>query len=467
MMTENRQERTLEGREGDEAASGARGEDSTGQRAYWRLIERHYRWNVGVSLAQGWFALFSMGLLLPETVLAAYLTTLTKSKLLIGLPWAFSLAYWSLPSVFYSYYLQRQRQRRRALIVLSVLVRAAFAMMPVSAWVAVVWGARAALIVFLAAEGLLFVTAAGAGLAWHDFMGRVLPPSRRGFFMGLREAVGQFGAFLAAALLFVYLPKGHASPGDYILPFAVGAFAYVISMVLFAFVREPRWPGEVVEKGTWRPYYTSMFSILKGDRNFRTYIFVRCLLAVTCIFNFGLFASYAITDFGISEASVAGLFSATELLGAVAAAAIAGRVGDRLGYKVSLLGGLAMTTLVLAAGLALKWMGAFAFAGFLAIYFLYGGQSSATWVANFNLLLDFGRVEDRPRYISLASLFVAPVALAAAIMSGYLADILGYRTVMFVALVVSVTVWITVYLVFHEPRVHRARPLPAAPAEGA
>ena len=81
-------------------------------RAYWQLVDRHYRWNLGIHLVQGAFALFAIGIFAPETVLAAYLTTLTKSRFLISLPWALAQCYWYMLSVFYCYYIERRRQRK-------------------------------------------------------------------------------------------------------------------------------------------------------------------------------------------------------------------------------------------------------------------------------------------------------------------------------------------------------------------
>ena len=423
---------------------------------YWRVVQKHYRWNVTAHIVQGAVALFAMGLFVPETVLAAYLTTLTQSKFLIGLPWALALFYWYCPAILYSYHLQRRRQRRGTVIWLSGILRIGFVLFAVSAYAAAKWGPTPAIVIFLIAEAVLVITASGASMAWQDFTGRVLPPSRRGLIVGLREAIGDLAAFVASCLLFAFLAHKSPSAENYFWPFAAGAFVYILSIIPFAMMREPAWPVEPAPRGSWREYYGETFSILRADDNFRTYIVVRCLMSLTCIFNLGLFASYAITEFDVSQALVSGLFNAVSLVGMVIAAALAGWVADKHGFKTPLLGGIAATALMLAAGLSLKWAGDFAILGFFLVYFLAGAQNASIWVANFNLMLEFGRVEDRPRYISLTALFSAPISLAAALTSGLLADLLGYRAVMLIALVVSVGVWITVYLIFEEPRHQRA-----------
>lgn len=421
-------------------------------RAYWRLVGRHYPRNLAVTVAQGGFALFSMAVFMPETVLATYLTTLTDSKFLIGLPWALSLFYWAFPAIFYSYWLQGKRERLRASMILQAPVRLAFTLMALSALVAVhagpVWG----IVVFFIGEGLLSATGGGAALAWQDMLGRVLPPSRRAFSFGMREACGQLAGLVGATLLLIYLKGRGSAAGDYLWPFVVGAFIYWISWAVFALTREPRWPIEVPERGTWREYYSKMFDILRTDANFRTYVFVKCLLATTAIFNFGLFASYAVTEFHISTAVVAGLFTALALAARVVTAPLAGHAADRKGFKRTFLVGLVLGAATLLVGLLLPYMGKYAVVGFAVIYPLNGIAGTTIWLADFNMILEFGRIEDRSRYIAVAAAIASPVAFIAGAVSGLLVDLVGYRPVMLAALLMSVAVCVVVHRVLKDPR---------------
>ncbi|RPJ54169.1 MAG: MFS transporter, partial [Acidobacteria bacterium] len=332
------------------------GEDEA-LRGYWRLVGRHYRWNVGVNALQGATALFSMALFMPETVLTAYMTTLTDSKLLIGLPWALSLFYWSFSALFYTRKIESCRQRMGVTQALSAPTRLAFTLMAASAWVAG-YGPVVAIVVFFIGEALLTLTGGGAAVSWQDLLGRVFPPSKRGWAFGMREGFGHLSGFCGTAFMLWYLKgRGH-DPQSYMWPFTVGAIVYWLSLVALWMTREPRWPYEAPKLPPRRQYYADMFSVLRTNANFRTYVVVKCLIASTAIFNFGLFVPYAIEHFGVSQAFAAGVFSAIALAGRICAAPIAGRLADRKGLKVPLLTGLTLVAGLLCVGLSLEYFAA-------------------------------------------------------------------------------------------------------------
>jgi MFS family permease len=435
------------------------------QEHYWREVDRQGRFNLKVHLLQGAVGILGMSFFIPETVLAAYMTTMTDSKFLIGLPAAITGFAWNFPMLFYSYLVQRQKQRLQIALKAGSLVRFAFVGMAASAFIATPWGHNAGMWVFFLSLGLMACTAGGSAMAWQDLLGRTLPPARRGFFFGLRESIAGFAGFLGAVFLSLYLgartvdpsEAHHGLPSDYALPFALGAGLYFASWYLLTFVREPEWVADGVRGGAWRQYYRDTFLILKNDRNFRMYVFVRCLLGATGIFNIALFASYAIKEFKISTALVAGVFTAMSLLGRTIMGPIAGRVADKRGFKLPLLAGVIMLMVMLILGITLQWFGSLILPAFFVIYFLAGGLGSVIWVATFNLQLDFGPVGDRVRYIALASTLSSPVTLIAAGSSGFLVDSFGYRPVMLAALAVTIAVFFTVNYLFHDPRHLRAQ----------
>lgn len=438
----------------------AQGEPLTPEQTYWHEVNVHGRHNLIVHVAQGGTGILGLSFFIPHTVLATYVATMTDSTFLIALPAAITGFAWDFPMLFYSYIVQRYKQRKEVALKAGASVRFAFVGMAASALIASWYGPGAGLTVFFASLAMMSCTAGGSAMAWQDLTGRTLPPARRGFFFGLREASAGLAGFGGAAFLSVYLKhraqgaaEGHVGvPADYVLPFALGAGLYFVSWYVLTYVREPVWPGEGVPAGSWRQYYRDSFAILRTDRNFRTYVFVKCLLNLTGIFNIALFASYALKRFGIPPAVIAGVFSAMQLAGRTLVGPLSGRIADRLGFKVTLLAGVVMLAVVLVLGLLLPLASGAALWVFLVIYFLTGASNSTLWVSQFNLQMEFGRTEDRVRYISLACTLSAPVALIAAGSSGWLVGIFGYGPVLAAALVVTVAVWGIVHHIFVDPR---------------
>lgn len=422
------------------------------QSGYWLEVQRGYRFNGSLHVLQGALALFAMGVFSPATVLTPYVATMTSSKFLIGLPWVLSMFFWSFTSLFYSYFLRGLRQRKGATVFFGALSRTGFMMMALSALAAVKWGAAPALVIFFLAELVLAMTAGGAALAWQDMLGRIIPPARRAWFFGMREAAGQLSALVAAAFLFLHLRGRSLAAADYLFPLAVGAVVYWVSWAVFIATREPKWPFEAPARQPWSTYISETFGILRRHGNYRTFVLLRGATAAVGIFNLGLFAPYAIDRFGVSAAVVSGAFTAVMLAGRVTMALAAGRAAGRFGYKAVYNAGLAALTLVLGLGLALERLEGVAPAVLGLVYFLIGAQGTAIWMGTYNLQLEFGRVEDRPRYIALADTLCSPIVLAAGMASGLLVERFGYRPVMFVALLAAAAVMVASVGLLEEPR---------------
>ncbi len=429
------------------------------EREYWQNVELRGRRNMGYLLAQAVCTTAGMVAFVPGTVLPAYLKTLTDSKFLIALPSALDAFSWSFPALFYLYFFQFYRQRKGLTLGLGAFVRGSFLILAVSALVASRWGAAAGLAVFFAAQAVLTVTGGGSLLAWQDYLGRTIPPLRRGTFFGVREALNGLVGFAASLALAVYLAGGGDTPGDYIVPFFIGIALYSASLFLLSRVDEPQWTPARRPERSLRTFYRKALSILIDDPNFRAFVYVRCLLAGATIFNLALFSAWAIDEFDIAPALVAGAFTASAVVGRLLLSPIAGRLADRVGFRLPLLAGVTSMLAVLIIGLLLPLMRPVALGAFLLIYFMAGAAQGIIWVATFNLQLEFGGVEDRPRNIAVSSTISAPIGLIAGGSSGLLVDWFGYQPVIAAGLAVVVAAWLTVAFAFKDPRFRTGLPL--------
>ena len=99
---------------------------------------------------------------------------------------------------------------------------------------------------------------------------------------------------------------------------------------------------------------------------------------------------------------------------------------------------------------------------FQLVFVLAGIHTAAINVSALNVLLEFAPTQDaRPTYIGLGSTAIAPVAFAAPLLGGVMADALGFRAVFVVAMAAGLVGLLLLATLVHAPR------LPARPAEEA
>ena len=80
------------------------------------------------------------------------------------------------------------------------------------------------------------------------------------------------------------------------------------------------------------------------------------------------------------------------------------------------------------------------------------------------LILEFGTEQQRPAYIGLANSLIAPSAILAPILGGWLADRFNYSSTFLVTAVMGVLTAVIFYGFVRDPR-HLALPQPATAEE--
>src|SRR6185437_3394793 len=140
---------------------------------------------------------------------------------------------------------------------------------------------------------------------------------------------------------------------------------------------------------------------------------------------------------------------------------ILGVLGDRFGHRLVLeIGALAGA---LAGVLALFAHDPLLYGG---VFLLTGISVSATLLASFSFVIEFGPPEARPTYIALSSLCFAPFSTLAPIVGGWLADRLGYGPPFILAAVLGLAATLYFRLRVPDPRMQARQRLAVANAEG-
>jgi len=245
---------------------------------------------------------------------------------------------------------------------------------------------------------------------------------------------------------------GEKEPRNYATPFFVGFALFSFSIFLLSRSKEPYYPRQREPmRGYWR-YLRWALGLVRRDRNFARYLLVRALLPCAWLFPISLYSAYAREVFGVSPSTVIALFTPMLYAGQIMCAPLVGLFGDRLGFKSLLVVGSAAMAASLGVGLTLPLWGGRVVAGFVLVYLLFGVGYASTVIGNFNIVMEFAHVEDRPAYMGLAATFGAPSILLVPVLGGWLVDRTDYPPVMVAALVIALAVGVIAAFGFKEPR---------------
>ncbi len=420
---------------------------------YWTQVRQWHRYNATLHIGEGLSSFFGLTCFAPQTVLALYVGLLTTSKLLIALPEALFIFSWSFPQLFFAYYMQLARQRRALTVWTNATNRIPLLLLAVSALLVPRLGVRFGLVSLFLLMAVNVIPAGIGSMAWQDLLGRIIAPEKRGRFFGLKQATGMAAAAASAFSMGRLLGwLGDKGPQNYAAPFFIGFGLFTFSLLLLSRSREPYYPREREPmRGYWR-YLRWALGLIKRDRNFARYLLVRALLPCAWLFPVSLYSAYAREVFHVSPSTVIAFFTPMLYAGQIMVAPLAGVLGDRLGFKSLLVVGSGAMAASLGVGLTLPFWGGRVAVGFVLVYLLFGVGYASSMIGNFNIVMEFAHVEDRPAYMGLAATLGAPSILLVPTLGGWLVDQTGYVPVMVAALVIALVVGVIAAFGFREPR---------------
>jgi MFS family permease len=381
----------------------------------------HLRHNV---LALGLdFGLFLVGLSFAgqSTILPAFAAHLGAPNVLIGAIPAIMTVGWYLPPLFVAGYTESLSRKLPFIVRYTVWERAPYLVL---AGVAFALAERAPGLSLAVLLAMLLVIAGTGGVlmpAWMDVVGRAIPTRQRGRFFAVASmsaGVAGLGAGLVTAWLLSTVP----APRSYGVCFLLASLFLGLSYVALASVHEPPGPAGV-PMTSLAERLRRVPGLLRDDRNLAWFLATRLLATVGGVAG-GFYTVYALTVLG-TPAWRAGVFTTAIIVGKLAGDAVLGWVADHAGHRTVLIVGIAVT--VVANGIALTASSADTLD---LVFALVGVQFAAHNVSGLNVLLEFApSVAERPTYIGLGLTTVAPVAFAAPLLAGLVADTLGFRAV--------------------------------------
>lgn len=411
-------------------------------KAYEQEIERYYRRNFVVNVLD--FSFYYLGLSFASivTILPLYLSHLTTSTVLIGLIPALSNTGWTLPQLFTANFVGRLPRKKPYILAVSINERLAFLLLALS----ILWLPRApvglSLTIFFVLIGVYSFSGGLIGVAWQDYIAKLIPQQRRGVFFGIANSLGgvlgALGAYISRAVL-----ERYPFPTSFAICFFLAFVATSLSWIFFALAKEPARPSARL-RISYREYWRRLPAILRRNRNFTLYLWSRAMILLGNMGG-GFITVYAVSRLQLPDRTV-GWFTGALLAGQALSNPLLGHLGDRRGHKLV----IELSTMIWALAMALS-LTANSVAWFLLVFALTGCASSG-WLSSMSITFEFCTPEDRPTYIGLTNTLLGPILTLTPLLGGWLAGGMGYRGLFAISLAASVAGWALLHWAVREPR---------------
>ncbi|HEX9822563.1 MAG TPA: MFS transporter [Methylomirabilota bacterium] len=405
------------------------------------------------------YGLFLVGLAFASqaTILPAFAAWLGAPNVAIGAIPAVMTLGWFLPSLFAAGHTEALARKLPFIRRWTGWERVPYLVLALFAFFVADRAPGLTLAVLLA---MLLVSTGVGGLlmpAWMDLIGRAVPTATRGRFFALwslAAGVVSFGASFVVAAVLARVP----APASYGICFLAASAFLGLSWLALVFVREPA-GGAAAEPVGLRTYLARVPGLLRRDRNLSWFLASRAF-ALAGTMAAGFYTVYALRAWD-APAAKAGVFTALLVAGHALGTLTLGWVGDHAGHRLVLLVGMAATAAANVVALLAPTLTAFE-----AVFVLTGLQTAAINVSALNVLLEFAPTPaERPTYIGLGTTSMAPVAFAAPLVAGLLADAFGFRVVFVVALVTGMAGLVMLATRVRDPRgIAGTRAVEEAPA---
>ncbi len=407
--------------------------------------DEQYVWNYTVNLLDGVFFWFGLSFISTTTILPLFVSKLSDSPVPIALLAVLAQSSWFLPQLFAAGITERIPRMKPIVINLGFFTeRLPIVLLPVAALISLSSPLLALVLFFVVYAWHGF----GAGLiapAWSNLLARCFAVEKRGRFFGITSFVGTglgtLGAFVSGWLLDKF-----PFPTNFVYIFTIAALAVFISWGFLALTREPAGhnqevPRPVRQQGQSR---RKMLAIVRGDHNFRRFLFAR-LLSSFAAMGEGFLTVSAVRHWQVSDGTVA-YFTAAMLLGQTVGNLLAGFVADRWGHKLS----LELSYLGLTISFVLAWL-APSPTWYFVVFAVLGIAIGARVVSGILIPLEFARPENRPSYVGISNTTMGIGSALAPLVGGLLAWS-GYTTLFVVGALLGLVAFAAMHWGVAEPR---------------
>lgn len=412
------------------------------------------RWkrNFAANFVDSLFFSLALAFVSVTTIVPLFISSLGGSALLIGLIPALVQTGHMLPPLFTAPYVAPLPRKLPFLLKMTVIERLPLLVLAILSIRLATTNPTAMVII---TASLLAIFGLGGGIclpAWMDIVARVTPLRMRGKLFGwsgaLSGLLGVAGGLAAERVLAAF-----AFPYNFAACFAAASLCLLVSFLGLAAIHEPV-AEERAEAMALGAYIGQLPVLLRRDRDFRFFIFVRVLSAFAGLAT-AFVAVYA-TEQRELPASMAGRFTSWMLGAQIIATPLFGMLADRHGYKSSLQFALLAQAVAMVLSLIVTTP-----LGFSIVFALMGAASGLLFAATLNMVVEFARPAERVTYLGLHGTLIALPTLLAPVIGGWLVEAGGYPLAFIVAAVFGITAFVLLTWSVRDPR-HRQLAMAAA-----
>ena len=264
-----------------------------------------------------------------STVLPFFLSTLTNSKMLIGLASAILPTGFHLPQLFMAHRIE-PLPFKKPVYVLLVGIR--ILILTILSFIIFLFAKNQPLLVIIWFLFLytIFSLCIGMGdVPYLDIIGKIVSKKRRSSFFGIRSFAAGILTINGGIAIKIILDK-YSYPSNYSLLFAISTFLTLIAVSVFLLIKEPvARSREMIMP--FNKFFKKGLDILKKDKNYCFLIITRFLIGCACT-AMPFYAIYAFKILDLNR-SILGIFISMQTAGSIVSSIIWSYIGDKYGSR--------------------------------------------------------------------------------------------------------------------------------------
>jgi MFS family permease len=395
----------------------------------------HYRRNFIAFLVDYFMFDVGMNFLSQTAVLPSLVRHLTDSAPLIGLVSTLQTGGWLLPQLIAASYVASQPRKKPYIVIPALIGRLTYPLLAFAIWKLAVPSPDLTLILLFVSITIFFASDGLASVPWFDLLSKSLPATRRGRLIGLSQMTGgitSVGAGIAVG--YILGPSGPDFPANYATLFAIASACFLISLIAILPIKEQ--PDTATpERLSWRAFFSQLAGVMRLDVTFRLVILIR-LFVTWGSMAAPFYVIYALDVLHFDQ-GVVGIFVSAQVIGGILSGLGMGYIGERVGTRAIIRLAAAMAVIVpllalLVAGVRHLLAGDVVVYAYALIFAVSGAVGNAQLAGFMNYILEAAPNHQRPAYIGLANT-LGGVALVAPFLGGWIVQLTGSYTVLFVA----------------------------------